>query len=139
MGRQFDQLARLLSRRGSLVLPCSMLAMDFRVIEHRFRQWSARGQLGERFLILLEQGIRDREHLSGNAANHPPSANVGPPLLIITAFDRHQPLIECGNGLPCGLYGDWDSARTGQAVGECRDASRDETVDGACYRFPMSE
>jgi hypothetical protein len=37
--------------------------------------------------------------------------------LIITAFDRHQALIECGNGLPCGLCGDWDPAQTGQAVG----------------------
>src|SRR5579859_2222222 len=96
MWRQFDQFTRLLCRRRGLVLPGSMLAMHFRVIEHWLRQGYTRRHLRESFLILLEERIDHREHLPGNPTNDPSPPNVGSPLLIVAAFDGDQALIEPG-------------------------------------------
>src|SRR5690348_12525505 len=91
--RKFKQLTWLLSRR-SLIVPCPMLAMDLRVIQHRLWQRSTERHMGEGFLVLFEQGINHREHLSCNAANHTPATNIRPSLLVIPAFDGDQALIE---------------------------------------------
>src|SRR5690348_5273425 len=86
--RKLDQLRRL-HRGWSLILPSTMLSMNRWIIEHRRRQGSISCQLAECFLVRLQQRIGHREHLPGNAANHPSTANVGPTLLIVAAFDWH--------------------------------------------------
>src|SRR6266699_2615913 len=106
MRGQFDHIVRLFLNR-SPILPCTMLMMDLRVIQHWIRWLSARRRLAQRFQILLEQRVDDRDHLPCNPTDHLTPAGVLVCFLVETALDGDQPLVDLApltvfepNGLP---------------------------------------
>src|SRR5260370_22556048 len=93
MLRQLDQLPRLFLS-GSSVLPCSVLSVEFRVIEYGIGWLCARSQFQKGLLIFFEQGEDDRDDLACNPTHDFALACIPTRSLVETAFDGNQVLVD---------------------------------------------
>ncbi len=102
MRRKFNDVRRL--RPGvSLILPCTMPSMHFRVVERWLWWLCARWELREQFLISFQQDKDSRDDLTSNTAYHRQTSRILARLLIKTAFTANQTLIDLGPFTVCLL------------------------------------
>src|SRR5438128_12323798 len=79
-----------------LVVTSAMVPVQLWIIEHWFRWRCSRSKMPERFIILLEQGIDERDQASNHMTNGLYSSFVGLRSLIVGAKPRDKALVQAG-------------------------------------------